>query len=116
MIATTQRYPACSPGLPGGADMHRPADGRDARACHERHRHEPVCPAGAGEYRRTGNPCELSAKSLMSVPPVLFEGALIAVTLLLALLAASPPRRERQWPPALSPAPVKGASAIMRLP
>ncbi|MBT2205532.1 copper resistance protein [Enterobacter hormaechei] len=41
-------------------------------------------------------PCELSAKSLMSVPPVLFEGALIAVTL---LLAASPPRRERQWPP-----------------
>ena len=44
-------------------------------------------------------PCELSAKSLMSVPPVLFEGALIAVTLLLALLAASPPRRERQWPP-----------------
>ncbi|WP_288790426.1 copper resistance protein [uncultured Enterobacter sp.] len=44
-------------------------------------------------------PCELSAKSLMSVPPVLFEGALFAVTLLLALLAAIPPRRERQWPP-----------------
>lgn len=43
--------------------------------------------------------CELSAKSLISVPPVLFEGALIAVTLLLALLAASPPRCERQWPP-----------------
>ena len=62
-------------------------------------------------------PCELSAKSLMSVPPVLFEGALIAVTLLLALLAASPPRRERQWPPrGFLPPPVKGASAIMRLP
>ena len=40
-----------------------------------------------------------TSQSLMSVPPVLFEGALIAVTLLLALLAASPPRRERQWPP-----------------
>ncbi|MFP5975151.1 copper resistance protein [Enterobacter mori] len=44
-------------------------------------------------------PCELSAKSLMAVPPILFEGALFAVTLLLALLAANPPRRERLWPP-----------------
>ena len=35
-------------------------------------------------------PCELSAKSLMAVPPMLFEGA---------LLAAIPPRIERQWPP-----------------
>lgn len=43
-------------------------------------------------------PCELSAKSLMAVPPVLFESALFAVTLLLALLAANPPRRERLWP------------------
>ncbi|ELZ2427966.1 copper resistance protein [Klebsiella pneumoniae] len=39
-------------------------------------------------------PCELSAKSLM-----LFEGALLAITLLLAVLAAIPPRIERQWPP-----------------
>lgn len=50
-------------------------------------------------------PCELSAKSLMAVPPMLFEGALLAITLLLAVLAAIPPRIERQWPPALSPHP-----------
>ncbi|PKE52526.1 copper resistance protein, partial [Klebsiella pneumoniae] len=43
-------------------------------------------------------PCELSAKSLMAVPPMLFEGALLAITLLLAVLAAIPPRIERQWP------------------
>ena len=29
----------------------------------------------------------------------LFEGALLAITLLLAVLAAIPPRIERQWPP-----------------
>ncbi|HBQ2924001.1 TPA: copper resistance protein [Klebsiella quasipneumoniae subsp. similipneumoniae] len=44
-------------------------------------------------------PCELSAKSLMAVPPMLFEGALLAITLLLAVLAAIPQRIERQWPP-----------------
>ncbi|HBR1669791.1 TPA: copper resistance protein [Klebsiella quasipneumoniae] len=44
-------------------------------------------------------PCELSAKSLMAVPPMLFEGALLAITLLLAVLAAITPRIERQWPP-----------------
>ena len=44
-------------------------------------------------------PCELSAKSLVNVPPVLFEGALFAITLLLVMLAASPPRIERLWPP-----------------
>ena len=44
-------------------------------------------------------PCELSAKSLMAVPPMLFEGALLAITLLLAVLAAIPPCIERQWPP-----------------
>jgi hypothetical protein len=33
-------------------------------------------------------PCELSAKSLMAVPPMLFEGALLAITLPLAVLAA----------------------------
>ena len=44
-------------------------------------------------------PVTLSAKSLMAVPPMLFEGALLAITLLLAVLAAIPPRIERQWPP-----------------
>jgi hypothetical protein len=44
-------------------------------------------------------PCELSAKSLMAVPPVLFEGAMFAVALLMAVLAAVPQRPERQWPP-----------------
>ncbi|WP_434670347.1 copper resistance protein [Klebsiella sp. B345] len=44
-------------------------------------------------------PCELSAKSLLASPPVLFEGALLAVALLLTLLAAIPPRIERLWPP-----------------
>ena len=44
-------------------------------------------------------PCELSAKSLMAVPPMLFEGALLAIALLLAVLAAIPPRIERIWPP-----------------
>ncbi|MCT4712233.1 copper resistance protein [Enterobacteriaceae bacterium H11S18] len=32
------------------------------------------------------SPCELSAKSLLSAPPVLFEGALFALSLLLTLL------------------------------
>lgn len=45
------------------------------------------------------SPCELSAKSLMAVPPMLFEGALLAIALLLAVLAAIPPRIERIWPP-----------------
>ncbi len=44
-------------------------------------------------------PCELSAKSLLAAPPVLFEGALFAVALLLTLLAAIPPRIVRLWPP-----------------
>ena len=50
-------------------------------------------------------PCELSAKSLMAVPPMLFEGALLAITLLLAVLAAIPPRIERQWPPSVISSP-----------
>ncbi|HBR3777035.1 copper resistance protein [Klebsiella pneumoniae] len=50
-------------------------------------------------------PCELSAKSLMAVPPMLFEGALLAITLLLAVLAAIPPRIERQWPPRVTSSP-----------
>jgi hypothetical protein len=44
-------------------------------------------------------PCELSAKSLAATPPVMFEGALFAVALLMAVLAAVPQRPERQWPP-----------------
>lgn len=44
-------------------------------------------------------PCELSAKSLLASPPVLFEGALFAAALLLTVLAAQPVRRERRWPP-----------------
>ncbi len=35
----------------------------------------------------------------MAVPPMLFEGALLAIALLLAVLAAIPPRIERIWPP-----------------
>lgn len=44
-------------------------------------------------------PCELSAKSLLASPPVMFEGALFAIALLMTVLAAIPPRPERQWPP-----------------
>lgn len=44
-------------------------------------------------------PCELSAKSLLSVPPVLFDGALFVAALLLTVLAARPVRRVRIWPP-----------------
>ncbi|MEO3990272.1 copper resistance protein [Pseudocitrobacter cyperus] len=44
-------------------------------------------------------PCELSAKSLLASPPVLFEGALFAVALLLAILAALPVFYQRVWPP-----------------
>lgn len=45
------------------------------------------------------SPCELSAKSLLAAPPVMFEGALFAIALLMAVLAAVPQRPERQWPP-----------------
>lgn len=44
-------------------------------------------------------PCELSAKSLLATPPVLFEGALFAIALLMAVLAALPACRERPRPP-----------------
>jgi hypothetical protein len=44
-------------------------------------------------------PCELSAKSLLATPPVMFEGALFAIALLMAVLAAVPQRPERLWPP-----------------
>lgn len=44
-------------------------------------------------------PCELSAKSLLATPPIMFEGALFAITLILAVLAAVPHRPVRRWPP-----------------
>jgi hypothetical protein len=44
-------------------------------------------------------PCELSAKSLLATPPVMFEGVLFAIALLMVVLAAVPQRPERQWPP-----------------
>ncbi|MFK3662115.1 copper resistance protein [Scandinavium sp. NPDC088450] len=44
-------------------------------------------------------PCELSAKSLLASPPVMFEGALFAVALLMAVLSVVPQRFERRWPP-----------------
>ena len=44
-------------------------------------------------------PCELSEKSLLASLPVLFEGALFAVALLLAVLAALPVFFTRVWPP-----------------
>lgn len=50
-------------------------------------------------------PCELSAKSLMAVPPMLFEGALLAITLLLAVLAAIRRVSNASGLPALSPHP-----------
>ena len=37
-------------------------------------------------------PCELSAKSLLAAPPVLFEGAILVLCLLLSLLPFFPPR------------------------
>ncbi len=44
-------------------------------------------------------PCELSAKSLLAAPPIMFEGALFALALLMVVLAAQPVRRQRRWPP-----------------
>ncbi|EAZ2416727.1 copper resistance protein [Salmonella enterica] len=49
-------------------------------------------------------PCELSAKSLLAAPPVLFEGAILALCLLLSLLAPVRVMRLRFSPPrAISP-------------
>lgn len=42
-------------------------------------------PSGADESS-SATPCELSAKSLLTAPPVVFEGAILALCLLLALL------------------------------
>lgn len=49
-------------------------------------------------------PCELSAKSLLAAAPVLFDGVVLALALLLALLAPRPLGRLRLAPsPAASP-------------
>lgn len=53
----------------------------------------------SGEAEAPVTPCELSAKSLLATPPVMFEGALFAITLILAVLAAVPQRPVRRWPP-----------------
>lgn len=44
------------------------------------------------------SPCELSAKSLLASPPILFEGALVAMAVLMMLLAAMPAAQERRRP------------------
>lgn len=61
-------------------------------------------------------PCELSAKSLMAVPPMLFEGALLAITCCWRCWRRSRRVSNASGLPALSPHPIAGASAIMRLP
>ena len=43
--------------------------------------------------------CTAQRMAGMHALVMLFEGALLAITLLLAVLAAIPPRIERQWPP-----------------
>ncbi|AYZ29652.1 copper resistance protein [Serratia sp. FDAARGOS_506] len=49
-------------------------------------------------------PCELSAKSLLAAPPVMFETVLFGLSLLLALLAPTMAARLRIPPPrAISP-------------
>ncbi|MNP61084.1 hypothetical protein D3C76_1562290 [compost metagenome] len=53
----------------------------------------------SGEADAPVTPCELSAKSLLATPPIMFEGALFAITLILAVLAVVPPRPVRRWPP-----------------
>ncbi|EDH0553693.1 copper resistance protein [Salmonella enterica subsp. enterica serovar Montevideo] len=53
-------------------------------------------------------PCELSAKSLLAAPPVLFEGAILALCLLLSLLAPVRVMRLPFSPPrAISPPPLR---------
>ncbi len=62
-------------------------------------------------------PCELSAKSLLASPPVLFEGALFAVALLLAVLGgAARLLHARLASPCYLSAPIAGASTIVCLP
>ncbi len=47
----------------------------------------------------TVTPCELSAKSLLSIPPILFEAALLVLGLLLLLLAPHRSSQYRSFPP-----------------
>lgn len=43
-------------------------------------------PTSVTEEASPVTPCELSAKSLLAAPPVMFEGAILALCILLALL------------------------------
>ncbi|CAM6219656.1 MULTISPECIES: hypothetical protein [Citrobacter] len=52
-------------------------------------------PSSAPDDATPVTPCELSAKSLLAAPPVVFEGAILAFCLLLALLT---PRRTVRLP------------------
>ena len=52
----------------------------------------------------------------MAVPPMLFEGALLAITLLLAVLAAIRRVSNASGLPRYLLTPIAGASAIMHLP
>jgi len=47
----------------------------------------------------TVTPCELSAKSLLSIPPILFEAALLILGLLLLLLTPQRACQYRYFPP-----------------
>ena len=93
------------PGLPGGADVHDPAHG--GPACAAANAGDPAATAvqssdTAAEAQPT--PCELSAKSLLAAPPVMFETVLFGLGLLLALLAPTIAARLRIPPPrAISP-------------
>ncbi len=91
---------------------------RMAAACagHECHRRDAISPAGSGYGRSAGYSLRAEREiTAFAAPPVLFEGALFAVALLLTLLAAILPRIVRLWPPALF-LPGYGAFAIVRLP
>lgn len=60
--------------------------------------------APSEEATSSVTPCELSAKSLLASPPVMFEGAIIVLCLLLALLAPLRVVRLPFFPPrAISP-------------
>ena len=116
MIKRQRKAILLSSGLSGGANLHRSTDGRDARAGHEPHRRQPVATAKPDQAEAPVTPCELSAKSLMAVPPMLFEGALLAITLLLAVLAAIRRVSNASGLPRYLLTPIAGASAIMHLP
>lgn len=53
-------------------------------------------------------PCELSAKSLLSMPPMLFDAVLLTLGLLLLLLAPERSCQRRYFPPRSYPHPPSG--------